>query len=84
METFATILGIYVVLCIVAIPLWVHQFVQLMLLGDSDFPGRNDKILWAAMFICSFIGAPLAFLYWKMAYISMRGRKTPPDEEEPT
>ena len=51
---------------------WLCQFVSLMLLSDSDFPGRHDKILWAAAFILVFLVAPFAFLGWKMAYRTMR------------
>ena len=33
---------------------WMWQFVQLMLLSDDDFPGRNDKVLWVVTFIVFF------------------------------
>jgi hypothetical protein len=51
---------------------WVYQFVQLMLLADSDFPGRYDKILWGAAFVFAFPVTPFAFLWWKTAFRAMR------------
>jgi hypothetical protein len=37
---------VFFVLVVVAAILWVHEFLQLMALGDGDFPGRRDKVLW--------------------------------------
>ena len=45
--------------------LWAHQFVELMRLPDSAFPGRYDKALWAAAFVIVFPIAPFAFLAWR-------------------
>lgn len=51
---------------------WFWQFIQLMILSDSDFPGKNDKILWFLIFIIfPFIG-PGAFIWWKKAYLYER------------
>lgn len=52
--------------------LWVYQFVQLMSFADTDFPGTHDKILWVVAFLTMFLFAPLAFLCWKIVYISFR------------
>ena len=30
---------------------WQGEFVFLMGLGDSDFPGRHDKIIWATLLV---------------------------------
>jgi hypothetical protein len=54
---------------------WVMQFVQLMVLSDSDFPGRTDKILWVAAFLLIAPAAPFAFLLWKSAMTQVRGRR---------
>jgi len=51
---------------------WVWQFVQLMLLEDTLFPGRFDKILWAAAFILLSPLAPFAFRAWKFARTAER------------
>lgn len=51
--------------------LWIVQFVQLMLLSDSDFPGKYDKILWVVAFCVAIPVAPFAFLWWKSTYRSM-------------
>ena len=45
--------------------LWIYQFVFLMSLEDSIFPGTRDKILWCAAFIVLPIAAPFAFLLWR-------------------
>lgn len=54
---------------------WLFQFVQLMLLSESDFPARHDKVLWVAAFVCVFLIAPLAFMYWKKAYVALRAEQ---------
>ncbi|MEK6235641.1 MAG: hypothetical protein N2C14_13110 [Planctomycetales bacterium] len=51
---------------------WILQFIQLMTLDDSDFPGTHDKALWVAAFICVFLLAPLAFIGWKKLYVAVR------------
>lgn len=45
--------------------LWITQFVQLMVFSDSDFPGRNDKILWVIIYIVFSPLAPFLFMWWK-------------------
>ncbi len=45
-------LALAVVALVVAVVLaWVHEFVFLMRLGDEAFPGRQDKLVWAALMI---------------------------------
>ena len=56
------------VVSIILVLLWAFQFVQLMLLEDTDFPGRYDKILWVVVFIVLFFLAPLLFMAWKSGY----------------
>ena len=62
---------------------WIYQFIQLMLLSDSDFPGKHDKILWVAAFLLLFPVAPFAFLWWKAAYRSMLRSDKPRDKRNP-
>jgi len=57
-------------LCVV----WLRQFVKLMLLSDTDFPGKYDKCLWTAVFVLLSIIAPFAFMFWKSAYEHRRYR----------
>lgn len=68
----------YVALLIALV--WIYQFIQLMLLSDADFPGKYDKILWAAAFVLVFPIAPFAFLWWKAAYRSMLENDRPTDD----
>jgi hypothetical protein len=51
---------------------WCRRFIELMLLSDSDFPGKYDKTLWGVAFILMFFLAPFAFAFWKHAYLVMR------------
>ena len=51
---------------------WMWQFVQLMLLSDDDFPGKNDKILWVVTFIVFFMFAPSVFQWWKLSSLHVR------------
>ncbi len=69
MECFALL---PIVLLIAFLIFWGHEFVELMLLSDSDFPGKYDKILWVLAFLVMFFVAPFAFVFWKQAYIEMR------------
>lgn len=67
--------------CIAVVVIWLWQFIQLMLLSDSDFPGKYDKILWVAAFLLVCVVAPFAFLWWKTAYKSMLDEGKPTDAE---
>ena len=51
---------------------WMWQFVQLMLLSDDAFPGRNDKVLWVVTFIVFFLFAPTVFCWWKLSTLHVR------------
>jgi hypothetical protein len=44
--------------------IWVWQFVQLMSLAESQFPGRFDKLLWSVAFLLTFILGAIAFWIW--------------------
>jgi hypothetical protein len=58
---------LYALIVLVLLVLWVWQFVQLMLLEDDLFPGRNDKALWVAAFVVVLPLTPVAFMLWKRA-----------------
>ena len=53
------LLGLLVFVCF-----WGGQFLRLMSLSDSWFPGRYDKVLWAVAFLVAFPVAPFLFLTW--------------------
>lgn len=72
----------YVGVGVVIAGVWFYQFVQLMLLSDSDFPGKHDKILWVAAFVLVFVLAPFAFLWWKSAYRSTLQEQEPRGDEQ--
>jgi hypothetical protein len=43
---------------------WVGEFVTLMRLPDAAFPGRHDKLVWAAAMIAlAPVGLPAFFVY---------------------
>jgi hypothetical protein len=48
--------------------LWLTQFIQLMLMSEHDFPGRNDRFIWSMVFIFLCPLAPFAFWGWKSAF----------------
>jgi hypothetical protein len=61
------ILLLALVILLVFCYFWIEKFVELMLLEDRHFPGRFDKIVWAAVFILIAPLAPFAFRLWKSA-----------------
>jgi hypothetical protein len=68
-------------LLVAAAMLWVYEFVQLMALGDRDFPGRYDKALWVGAFLVDNVLAAIAFHYWRR--LPERFRKyNPPGPQE--
>ena len=66
MET-TVVLAVILILCVS----WVYQFVQLMLLTETGFPGKHDKGHWTAAFILAFAVALFAFFGWKHACRAM-------------
>ncbi len=71
---FFLFLVLFCCLCIY----WCYQFIQLMLLSESDFPGEHDKILWVVAFVFLFFLAPFAFHAWKTTYESMLSTQSKP------
>jgi type VI protein secretion system component VasK len=65
---------------------WVSQFVQLMALGDRDFPGKYDKVLWVGAFLVANVLAAIAFHNWNRRKVSLREEKrdrdSPPGPQE--
>jgi hypothetical protein len=62
-------LGILALPFIIALAwVWIKQFVWMMALDESSFPGKNDKIIWGASFIILPLFAPFAFIMWKSAW----------------
>lgn len=56
---------------------WSHEFVELMRRPDDAFPGRNDRLVWAAALI---VAAPLglmAFWYYRRTYLPQAKPDTP-------
>ena len=75
-ESFMWIFQVAVAaLVVLAAYLWVIEFAQLMALGEADFPGRNDKSLWVAAFIFTFILGAIAFLVWRKVMLAMRAER---------
>ena len=76
------LVSLYVGIGLLIVLVWIYQFIQLMLLSDADFPGKHDKILWAAAFVLVAPVAPFAFLWWKAAYRSMLQDDRPRDDQQ--
>lgn len=55
---------IVIIISIVLFIFWCVQFCSLMEMGDEEFKGKNDKLIWAlAMLLANFVGAFLFMLY---------------------
>lgn len=68
----ATVVLAYLLVALVISPFWIYQFIQLMLLSESDFPDKYDKYVWVVVFLVVIPLAPIAFLSWKRAYLVVR------------
>lgn len=55
----------YIILFLALSVFWVIQFAELMVLSDKDFPGRYDKALWVAAFVCTLFLGAFAFFWWR-------------------
>jgi hypothetical protein len=62
--------------------IWCYQFVELMLLSETNFPGKHDKILWALAFCALPPLAPFAFSYWMHAYLLVRNAEKDMNEKK--
>ena len=60
-----TLLLLFIVVALIVI--WCKEFIFMMALGDSDYPGRYDKTLWFITFFVLFVFAPFLFRGWKNA-----------------
>lgn len=49
---------------------WCYQLVFLMMMEDSLFPGKQDKLIWGVLFALVAGLAPFAFLFWRKAMLS--------------
>jgi hypothetical protein len=66
---------VWFIIALLLAAIWVCQFADLMSLADQEFPGSHDKLLWGAAFLLFSPLAPLAFLYYKGAYIAVSDRR---------
>ena len=51
---------------------WCYQFAFLMMMEESLFPGKQDKLIWGVIFALVAPLAPFAFLLWRKAVLSAR------------
>ena len=47
---------------------WIRQFCEVIRAGDSDFPGRNDKLMWAIIIFFGSLPGALLYSYWKWSH----------------
>ena len=59
------LLLIILALIILIIIRWWEEFIFMMSLNDSNFPGKSDKILWFIVFFILPLVAPFLFRSWK-------------------
>ena len=61
-------LVVWVILALVAAVFWFLTLCSVLSASDEEFPGRNDKLMWAIIvFFGSVLGAIL-FFFWKWEY----------------
>ena len=59
----------YIVIFLVAILLlifWIRQFFDLMARTDDTFPGKYDKVIWAAVFLLTYVFGAFLYLIFKL------------------
>ena len=59
---------IFLFIIIFIIVAWIIEFLELMSFKDSQFIGKNDKVLWFIFFLVLPILAPFIFKYFKKKY----------------
>jgi hypothetical protein len=67
---------------VVLLLFWHRQFVTMMGMPDSAFPGRYDKALWFGAFILLSFLAPLAFWAWRLGVRQGEARLAQAAQEE--
>ena len=66
MEILFMLIFILIILLVIAI--WITEFLELMSFKDSQFIGKNDKVLWFIFFLVVPILAPFVYKYFKKKY----------------
>lgn len=54
-----------IALVVILISYWISTFCSLMAMPDSDFLGRNDKLIWAILVIVTFAVGASMFHLWR-------------------
>jgi hypothetical protein len=57
------VFGIPIILLLIFF--WFREFIFMMSLNDSNFPGKSDKVLWFIIFFILPLFAPFLFRAWK-------------------
>jgi heme/copper-type cytochrome/quinol oxidase subunit 2 len=61
---------------LIAFLFWLSQLRQVVKMHDSDFPDRNDKLMWFLLvFFGSILGA-LLFMIWRIERDNVKVRET--------
>jgi hypothetical protein len=70
-----------------ALIFWLRQLIDVMQRSDDDFPGRNDKLIWAVVIVLGNVFGALA--YWIAKPVraprsgdSLRQDFRPPDDRQ--
>lgn len=64
---------------VLLVGLWLREFVILMRASDADFPGRFDKVVWAAaILLLPPIGAPAFWAFRKVHWVEHGTKPEPP------
>ena len=59
---------VWVILTLIAAAFWLLTLWSVVSTSDDDFPGRNDKLMWAIIVFFGFVLGAILFIVWKSEY----------------
>ena len=67
---------VIIIIGLIAFLFWLSELRIVIKMHDSDFPGRNDKLMWFMLvFFGSILGA-LLFMIWRIERVNVKVRET--------
>ena len=61
---------------LIAFLFWLSQLWLVVKMHDSDFPDRNDKLMWFLLVFFGFILGALLFMVWRIEHANIKVRET--------
>jgi len=60
---------------LIAFLFWLSQLWLVVKMQDSDFPGRNDKLIWFLLVFFGFILGAFLFMVWRIEHANIKIRE---------